>query len=81
MTHALAYALPVVSHVPAYMTAFRTSLINSKQVLSWMGAQPVTVPCISHASVVPMNGIYVMHCAYAPSLAHRKARGSNACTP
>ena len=39
-------------------------------ILSWMGAQPVIVPCMCHAFVVPMTGAYVMPCADAPSLAH-----------
>ncbi|CAE7206297.1 unnamed protein product, partial [Symbiodinium pilosum] len=39
-------------------------------ILSWMVAQPVIVPCNSHASVVPMTGVYVMPCPDAPSLAH-----------
>ena len=39
-------------------------------ILSWMVAQPVIVPCNSHASLVPMTGAYVMPCADAPSLAH-----------
>ena len=35
-------------------------------ILSWMGAQPVIVPCISHAFMVPMTGAYVMTLRRSP---------------